>query len=302
MKNITIQKILEKIEHLQFEGNQNDIIINIEQISNVENINKDTLCWCNDDNLNIVYSLENGTFIVGEKFNFDKKQNNCNYIVVDNPRRTFQNILNLFFVKKRVPSISKSAIISKTAKIGINVSIGENVVIEEDCEIGDNTRIGHNSVILEKTIIGKNVIIGSNNTIGGIGFGYEKNKEGEFELIPHIGGIIIKNNVEIGNNTCIDRAVLGNTILNKNVKIDNLVHIAHGVVVGENSVVIANAMVGGSTTIGKNVWVAPSASLINKINIADNSLVGIAANVVKNVNEYEIVAGNPAKVIKNLKK
>lgn len=107
----------------------------------------------------------------------------------------------------------------------------------------------HNTVILKDTIIEDNVVIGANNTIGGVGFGYEKDREGNFELIPHIGNVHIKRNVEIGNNTCIDRAVLGSTILEENVKVDNLVHIAHGVFVGRNSVVIANAMVAGSVNI-----------------------------------------------------
>jgi UDP-3-O-[3-hydroxymyristoyl] glucosamine N-acyltransferase len=128
-----------------------------------------------------------------------------------------------------------------------------------------------------------------------VGFGYEKDEDGHYQVIPHIGGVLIEENVEIGNNTCIDRAVLGNTILKKNCKIDNLVHIAHGVIVGENSLVIAHAMVGGSTVIGDNVWVAPNAALINKITIGDNATIGLGAVVVKNVGENDTVIGNPAK-------
>ena len=114
-------------------------------------------------------------------------------------------------------------------------------------------------------------------------------------MIPHIGNVVLGNNVEIGNNSCIDRAVLGSTILHDNVKVDNLVHIAHGVVIGKNSLIIANAMVAGSATIGEHVWVAPSASILNKKSIANNAVIGMGAVVLKNVNEGETIIGNPGK-------
>ncbi len=91
-----------------------------------------------------------------------------------------------------------------------------------------------------------------------------KNEEGKYSIIPHMGNVVIKNQVEIGNNTCIDRAVLGSTIINENVKIDNLVHISHGVSLGANSLIIANTMIAGSSIIGENVWVSPSSSILNK--------------------------------------
>ncbi|MNL41568.1 UDP-3-O-acylglucosamine N-acyltransferase [compost metagenome] len=91
---------------------------------------------------------------------------------------------------------------------------------------------------------------------------------------------------------------MGSTILNENVKVDNLVHIAHGVVVGKNSLIIANAMIGGSTIIGENVWIAPSSSLINKINVSDNAVVGLGAVCLKSVSTGDVVVGNPAKSIK----
>jgi UDP-3-O-[3-hydroxymyristoyl] glucosamine N-acyltransferase len=113
---------------------------------------------------------------------------------------------------------------------------------------------------------------------------------------------VIEDGVEIGNNTTIDRAVLGSTFIRKNSKIDNLVHIAHGVEIGENSLIIANAMVAGSTSIGRNVWVAPSASIINKISVGDNSIIGMGAVVVRSVSEGQTIVGNPGKDIASLKK
>ncbi len=295
--NIEIKNVLSEIEYVEFIGNISDDISNITSLD-AKQFPEKSLLWCNDKNLHKLTNLDNCTIIVSEQAKKLNLKKNCNYIVVENPRRAFQKILTVFFRKVIPPKISVTATIHKTTQIGINVFIGENVVIEENCSIGDNCFINHNTVILSDTIIGNNVIIGSNCTVGGAGFGYEKNEIGEFELIPHIGNVHLYDNVEIGNNTCIDRAVLGSTILKKNVKVDNLVHIAHGVIVGENSVVIANSMIGGSTVIGDNVWVSPSASLLNKIVIENNSLIGMSANVIKNVAEYEVVAGNPAKVIK----
>ena len=170
-------------------------------------------------------------------------------------------------------------------------------MIESDVIIGNNVRINHNTTILSDTVIHDNVSIGCNCTIGGVGFGYEMNAEGSYDVIPHIGNVEIMSGVEIGNNVCIDRAVLGSTLLKENVKVDNLVHIAHGVEIGENSLIIANAMIAGSVTIGKNVWIAPSSSIIQKLNIGDDSLVGIGSTVLKDVDKSTIVAGSPAKKI-----
>jgi UDP-3-O-[3-hydroxymyristoyl] glucosamine N-acyltransferase len=163
-------------------------------------------------------------------------------------------------------------------------------------------KIGHNNTIHKKTIIGNDVKIGSNNTIGGVGFGYEKNEFGKNEVLPHIGNVVIKNKVEVGNNTCIDKAVLGSTIICENVKIDNLVHIAHGVIIKDNSLIIANSMIGGSSIIGENVWVSPSVSIINKISVGDNSLVGMGAVVLKSLDQNTVSVGNPSKVIKTILK
>jgi UDP-3-O-[3-hydroxymyristoyl] glucosamine N-acyltransferase len=210
-------------------------------------------------------------------------------------------VLKEFFVSKPAADyISPKASIHPSVKIGKHVSIGDFTVIEQGCVIGDHSVIGHNNILHEKTIIGNHVKIGSNNTIGGVGFGYEKDEQGNYEVLPHIGNVVIKDKVEIGNNTCIDRAVLGSTLIGENVKIDNLVHVAHGVTIGENTLVIAHAMLGGSCVIGKNCWIAPHASIINKGIVEDGALVGMGAVVLKPVKAGTVVAGNPAKYLKDL--
>jgi UDP-3-O-[3-hydroxymyristoyl] glucosamine N-acyltransferase len=293
-----IKEFLNLIEVSEFVGDINASIDKVIPL-NVKNEEDNAIMWINQKNIEQIKLFSFGT-IICPSFPKDYINPNCNYIIVENPRIVFQKLLKAFFIVKPIYTISKTAIIHNNAVIEENVFLGENVVIEKGVKIGAFSRINHNTVVFSNSIIGEDVIIGSNCTIGGVGFGYEKNELGEFELIPHIGNVVIENYVEIGNNTCIDRAVLGSTILRKNSKIDNLVHIAHGVEIGENSMVIANAMVAGSVKIGKNSWVAPSASILNQKIIGNDVVIGLSAVVVKDVADGMTVMGSPAEDIKEV--
>jgi UDP-3-O-[3-hydroxymyristoyl] glucosamine N-acyltransferase len=260
-----------------------------------EEIEDGDIVWLSDKNKSFVSLIRDGVVICGHDADESKFNSRCTYLIVKNPRLYFLNLVKVFFTMPDLPSIAEASHIDKSVKVGKNVTIGTGVVVEANCVIGDYSVIDHNTVIKKGTVIGTRVKIGANNTIGGVGFGYEKSETGNYELIPHIGNVVIEDGVEIGNNTAIDRAVLGSTIIRKNAKIDNLVHIAHGVEIGENSLVIANSMIAGSTVIGKNVWVAPSASILNKLTVADNAFVGMGAVVLKDVSQGKVVIGNPAK-------
>ena len=293
---ITVKEILEGIDFIKFIGNEEQHISKVIKLD-ASNIHQDTICWCNDKNLHNLKKTYKGTVICSNKV-LDVLHDGikCNLIIVDNPRFIFASILSKHFAPNiKQHEISLRAFVDSNSKIGKNVFIGDFTVIEKGVVIGDNTYIGYNNTVLEKTVIGNNVKIGSNNTIGGVGFGYEMNEEGKHVLIPHVGNVEIKNNVEIGNNNCIDKAVLGSTIISENVKIDNLVHIAHGVKIGKNSLIISNSMIAGSCNIGENVWIAPSSSIINNCNIGDNAVVGIGSVVLNAVEKKEVVVGVPAK-------
>jgi UDP-3-O-[3-hydroxymyristoyl] glucosamine N-acyltransferase len=223
-----------------------------------------------------------------------KKGSNAVFVVCENPKEEMVACLTEFFVEKPLPGIHSSAIIDATARVGANAVIGPYNVIEADVTIGDNCIIESFVTIKKGTVIGNNVKIKSGTVIGGQGFGYiQKNKK--WENFPHFGNVVIEDNVEIGSNTCIDRGALGSTHIKAGVKIDNLVHIAHNVVVGENSLIIADAMVGGSTSIGGNTWVAPSTALRNGISIGSNCTIGMGAVVTKSVDDGVTVVGNPGK-------
>lgn len=188
--------------------------------------------------------------------------------------------------------IHPTTIIEEGAKIGVNNHIGANVFISKESEIGDNCQIGANTV-LKNCIIQDNVIIGSNSTIGETGFGYVKSDD-RIDLFPHFGQVVIENNVHIGNNTCIDRGSLSDTIIKAGVKIDNLVHIAHNVIIGKNTLVIANSMIAGSVEIGENCWIAPSCNLMNGIKIGNNATIGLGSVVTKDIPKNQVYLGNPA--------
>ena len=186
---------------------------------------------------------------------------NGNYIICDDPKKTFFSILNQFY------------------------------------KVKSDTGIAKNSIIKTKDI-GKNSIVHSGVVIGTDGFGYYENGK-QFEKVPHFGGVRIGENVEIGANTCIDRGTLDDTYIGDGTKIDNLCHIAHNVQIGKNCLVIACSLLGGSCHLKDNVYIAPGAIVKNQIDISDNSLVGMGAVVIKDIDANQVVAGVPARVMRN---
>lgn len=216
-------------------------------------------------------------------------------VAVAAPRLSFLRLVQAYFANPKPRGIHPTTVIDPQAKIEDDVYIGPFTYVGGECEIGKGTVIYGHVHIYPNTQIGRNVIVHAGTVIGADGFGYHRNEDGELEKFPHIGGVIIGDNVEIGANTCIDRGALGNTIIHEGAKIDNLVHVAHNVVVGHHAAVIAHAMVGGSTQIGDQAWIAPCACLRNGISIGDGSVVGLGAVVVKDVADDMTVMGVPAR-------
>tara|TARA_R110000787_G_scaffold71764_2_gene159742 strand:- start:3433 stop:4173 length:741 start_codon:yes stop_codon:yes gene_type:complete len=144
---------------------------------------------------------------------------------------------------------------------------------------------------------GENVTVGKNCTIGGDGYQY-LDDNGKLLKFPHFGGVVIEDDVDIANNVCIDRGALSDTIIKKGVKIDNLVHIAHNVIIGENSCVVAGAIICGSVVIGRGCWIAPGSCIKDQINIGDNVVIGLGCVVLKDVESNSVMVGNPAKLLR----
>lgn len=173
--------------------------------------------------------------------------------------------------------------------------IGPSVFVEKDVKTGSNVRIEGNTYIYSGTSIGNNVVIKPNVVIGGEGFQSSYDEERN-ELIhwPHLAGVVIGDDVRIGSSCCIDRGLFRETIISRGCSIDNLVHIAHGTVIGAHSLIVANSMIAGCD-IGTRVWVAPSSSILPGVKIGDRAYIGMASCVIRDVPESTLVYGVPAK-------
>jgi len=248
------------------------------------------------------------------KPDFKKNREDISYVEVKDPNKAFSKIINRFFSPDfKLEGIDSTSFIHPKAKLGKNVSLGKNVVISSGCVIGDNVKIFHNTVILEdvqigndclifpnvcireKCVIGNRVIIHPGTVVGADGFGYDPDENGVFHKIHQIGIVKIEDDVELGANVCIDRASTGATIIKKGVKIDNLVHVAHNVVVGDNTAIAAQAGISGSTKIGKNCLIAGQVGIVGHIEIADKVTLIAQSGVSKGIPKAGVYFGAPAK-------
>lgn len=243
------------------------------------------------------------------------------HIRVDDPYLSFQKSLGLIYPKHYsiIKDIHPSAVISDGVKIGNNVSIGAFVYIAPNSEIGENTVIYPGCVIEENVKIGKNCKISSNVSInynceigdnaiihsgvviGSDGFGFAPSNQ-VYEKIPQVGKVVIENDVEIGANCTIDRATIGETRIKNGCKIDNLVQIAHNVVLGENTVIAAQTGISGSTKVGKHVTIAGQVGIVGHIEIGDNAILAAKSGISKSVPSGEVMFGIPAKQLAKQKK
>ena len=176
--------------------------------------------------------------------------------------------------------------------------IGKNVVIANGVTVGADTVIGHNVVIGREVAIGERCNIKSCAVIGEEGFGFERDENGMAVRLPHIGTVVIGNDVEVGSLTTICRGTLDNTVICDGVKIDDHVHIAHNIQIDQHAFIIACAEISGGVKIGKRAWIAPGASVLNQLSVGDDAVVGLGAVVVKNVESGVTVVGNPARPLR----
>jgi UDP-3-O-[3-hydroxymyristoyl] glucosamine N-acyltransferase len=187
-----------------------------------------------------------------------------------NPRQSFASALEHVVVAQvSEPTIHETAVIAASARVDPTATIAAHVVIGEECEVGAGTVVHPNTVIGDRVRIGKRCTIFAGAVLGADGFGYERTEDGEIVKFPHLGGVVVGDDVEIGANTCIDRGTLGDTVIEDEARIDNLVHIAHNVHIQRRAFVIALAMIGGSTVIERDAWVAPGSVLRNGIVVGD---------------------------------
>ncbi len=204
--------------------------------------------------------------------------------------------------KKKFKSVKfgNNVLIGKKVKIGKNCFIGPNTIIEQNVKIGNDCIIGA-SVIIKNSIIGDRVVIQDGNKIGQKGFGFIplKNKNMKF---PHIGKVIIKDDVEIASGCTIDRGSVDDTTIGNNTYLDNQVHIAHNVRIGSNCMIAGQVGFAGSTIVGNNVSIGGQAGVSGHLKIGNNVKIGGGSGVVKDINDGQIVMGYPAVPLKEFLK
>lgn len=258
-------------------------------------------------------STKASAVLVGRDF---KAENGINttLIRVDDAYQAFAKLLTLQNNNKlNTSGISTKATIRENAKVGKDVFIDDYVFIGEHAEIGDNvkifphTYIGDNVKIGKDTIlhpgikiynncrIGENCLFHAGVVIGSDGFGFAPQTNSNYQKIPQIGNVIVEDNVEIGSNTCIDRATLGSTVIHKGVKLDNLIQIAHNCEIGENTVIAAQVGISGSTKIGKNCMIGGQAGFVGHLKIADNVKVAAQSGITSSIKKPgQVIQGAPA--------
>jgi len=213
-----------------------------------------------------------------ERISLEKEETgDFSVLLSKRPRLSFIKLVKHFFYDRKRKDIHPSA------QIGEGVELGSGVVIHANVTVYDGV------------IIGKNCKIKAGTVLGGTGFGYEQDEYGQWHSFPHIGKLVIMDNVEIGSNCSIDRGTIKDTIIRSGVKIDNNVHIAHNVIIDENSIITAGVTFAGSVSVGKNCWFACGSVIRDNVKIGNNVLVGIGAAVVSDVPDDTKVKGVPAK-------
>jgi len=291
--------------------------IDISAFSNIENAKKGDMTFLADMRYKKYIESTQASLIIVPQINIKTKKT---IIKVDNPVEKFIEILNLFSPKNTEKrEISQSAKINPNTEISKNVLIGDNSIIQsntkinmnctirgntfigENTKIGCNTQIGPNVTIYPNTEIGENCIIHAGVVIGSEGFGFI-HKQDSIVKIPQIGKTIIKNNVEIGSNTTIDRGTLNNTIIHSGVKLDNLIQVGHNVTIGENTIIAAQTGIAGSTKIGKNCMIGGQVAIADHLTIGNNVKIAGKSGVIKNVPNNKILQGHLAFNIKDFQK
>ena len=293
-------KELSKIIDASITGDENIVISNI---ATIQEANAKSITFLsNKKYLKFLDTTQAAAVIINSNL---ETNSSLNLLKCSDPYLAYAKISSLFVNKENkleTPSIHKSASIcssadvSKLSTISANVTIEENVIIEEGVYIGPNSFIGSNChlkkgcnisancSLVQDVTLGESSSVHFGSVLGSDGFGYAPSKSG-YQKIEQLGGLIIGDNVEIGSSCTIDRGALGDTQIHDGVKLDNQVHIAHNVSLGENSAIAACCAIAGSTSIGKNLQMGGLSGILGHISICDDVLIGAHTLVTKNIDK-----------------
>jgi UDP-3-O-[3-hydroxymyristoyl] glucosamine N-acyltransferase LpxD len=274
----------------------------VESVSALHNADEASLAFCsrkNKKDIELAISTTLACIIVVSKE--VAVPPNKSIIVTDDPLEWFIKALNLLFDFNADNSTRELIITSKTSSIAKNITVGENTVIERGCIIGENCIIGSNCFIGKNVIIGSNVFIQNNTSVGGVGLGYHISENGERLFFPHIGSVILGNNVVVGSNSVIVRGQLQDTVIQNKVRIGNLVNIAHNVTIGSETVISSSVCIAGGTSIGSKCNIGAGVIINAKKNIGNKCQIGLGSVVTKSLSDGMLVFGNPAKPLPTMR-
>ena len=305
----TAQQIAVKL-HGEVEGNPKAEIF---ELAKIENAKKGSLTFLSNPKYTpYIYKTKASAIIVNKNLVLEDNLKST-LIRVNNPYESFSTLLD-YYKKVTVErtGVSSSAEIHQSVKIESNCYIGSMTLIEKGSEvsknvkifphvyIGPNVTIGEGAVIfagakiMEDTVIGKNCVIHSGAVIGSDGFGFAPQENGAYKKIPHTGRVILGENVDVGANSTIDKATLGDTLIGNGVKLDNQIQIAHNVEIGSNTVIAGQTGIAGSAKIGRNCVIGGQVGIVGHITIGDNVKVQGQSGIISNVENNAVVQGTPA--------
>jgi UDP-3-O-[3-hydroxymyristoyl] glucosamine N-acyltransferase len=256
----------------------------------------------NDETLKLLTNTSFAVMLLDYEWGMRKKSElngmNTSIFLVKHPRLVFARIISLLYPDEDRfdAGVHPTANVHPDAAIHPSVSIGRSCTIGK-CQIGENSRIHAFTIVKDNVQIGKNVIIRENCLIGGCGFGFVRDETDRLVRIPHIGIVVIEDDVEIFPYVNVDRATLGETIVKKGAKIDHYAHIGHNSSVGENSIITAGTVFCGGSSIGKRSWAGVGSIIKEKISVGDDVTLGLGSIVIDDIKNGTVAAGNPAKPI-----
>lgn len=288
--------------------------VKVNDVSRIEEGKPGTLSFlANPKYEHHLYTTQSTIVLVNKNFKAEKEVKTT-LIRVDDAYQALAQLLEMYEQSKpqRI-GIEEPSYISKTAKlgekiyvgafayIGTNVKIGNNVKIFPHTYIGDNVIVGDNTVfnsgvkVYDNCKIGADCIFHSGVVIGGDGFGFAPSSANDYKKVPQVGNVVIEDHVEIGANTCVDRATMGSTIIRKGVKLDNLIQVAHNVEIGENTVIASQSGIAGSAKIGQNCMIGGQVGIVGHLSIADEVKIAAQSGVGRTIKEKGVVLqGSPA--------
>ena len=262
-----------------------------------------TLVFCTGANLGKcqenVNKTEASVIVAAFQVRTSQKQG---LILVEDPLAWYIKALNILFSPQLPSGIDPSAKVSSGVSIGKRVTIGAGSVIDEGCQIGDDCLIRTNCYLGPGTLLEKNVFVQDHACIGGVGLGYHITKNNERLFFPHLGAVIVGQDVVIGSGTVVVRGELDDTIIGDRTRIGNLVNIGHNVIIGEDCAISSSTCVAGGTTIGARCNIATGVTINAKLDIEDDCQIGLGSVVTKKVCSGQSVFGCPARLLPTMRR